>query len=861
MNNEKLCPQCGRSYGNEDRFCTVDGASLVASGTGSLIGTVVADRFLVHEKLGEGGMGEVYLAEHVRIRRKVALKLMRPWMIGDPVALGRFHREAENASQISHPNVAQVYDFGETPDKLVYLAMEFVDGESLSRILEREKSLHLARTAEVTRQIAEALTAAHTMGILHRDLKPDNVMIGRTRYGTDLVKLVDFGIARAMNRTTQQFTSTGLIIGTPDYMSPEQLSGDALDERSDLYALALIAYKALTGTAAYPEGASGEALIARMTSPPRRLADSGSEVEWPDSLQSAFDRALAADPNDRYSDPLEFVAELDAVVTQMPLGEEEQAYLLALSQRTPTPARGGIALDSGHGIRAISPPPTEAPIPVSQTQRRSAVPFVPATVIGEGASATADVAVQTEESVEGGEAESLKVESDHSTRQFFGGRRLQLLLGGVVAAAAVAVLVPVLSKDSDDPASASSLSAAVPADSSASFADVVSGVGVLLASKPEGVIPDSILVPAVSRATVAISSSAGSGSATIVDRSGLALTAASLIPRDSVVDVFPAPNRRARATVMTIDQASGLATLLIPMRHCVRCEPVSTSVAGATVGDSVVMIPPLRRGDGAAVHGKVTELGAERLGTSLTLRRAQSSAPVVSAQSGELLGLALGNRVSTTTMLQDAVVKAKALPARVANDSLFPTWPDTPMPTSRLGAQAIANTRATIASYQLPGEDITVLVMTPQVMKYRSRLAEPNPMAIRAPTRDPIMAWSEWDRYVDERRAVVMLDAAGNSASFPFSAASDRRGDVREVRLFRDDVLVMPIETSRYASVRGDGAGSNVPSSSVAVYSPYDFEPGARYRVEVVHAGGTARYDVKIGTLEAIRKDLDVVLR
>jgi serine/threonine-protein kinase len=262
VNNDKICPQCGRTYGNDDRFCTVDGASLVSSGSGSLIGTVVADRFLVHEKLGEGGMGEVYLAEHVRIKRKVALKLMRPWMIGDPVALGRFHREAENASQISHPNVAQVYDFGETTDKLVYLAMEFVDGESLSKVLEREGHLHIARTAEVVRQIGEALNAAHAMGILHRDLKPDNVMVGRTRYGTDLIKLVDFGIARAMNRTTQQFTSTGLIIGTPDYMSPEQLSGDALDERSDLYALALIAYRALTGTAAYPEGSSGEAMIA-----------------------------------------------------------------------------------------------------------------------------------------------------------------------------------------------------------------------------------------------------------------------------------------------------------------------------------------------------------------------------------------------------------------------------------------------------------------------------------------------------------------------------------------------------------------------------------------------------------------------
>jgi len=319
---------------------------VAAEGADSILGTVIADRYLVQEKLGAGGMGEVYLAEHVRIRRKVAVKLMRKWMTGDPVAVSRFHREAENASQISHPNVAQVYDFGETSDGSIYLAMEYVPGEPLSAILHREGRLNAVRSAEVVRQTAEALVAAHAHGILHRDLKPDNVMVARTRVGTDLVKLVDFGIARVMNSGTQQFTSTGMIVGTPDYMSPEQLAGDALDVRSDLYALALIAFRCLTGQAAFAAGATGDALIARLMNTPRKLAAVRPEVAWPAALQAAFDKALHVNLEARHADALEFAAELDGAIGQLQLSEEEQAYLILLSQRMATPARMGAITDA-----------------------------------------------------------------------------------------------------------------------------------------------------------------------------------------------------------------------------------------------------------------------------------------------------------------------------------------------------------------------------------------------------------------------------------------------------------------------------------------------------------------------------------
>src|SRR5207253_624261 len=156
-------------------------------------------------------------------------------------------REAANASMINHPNVAGIYDFGETADGLIYLAMEFIEGDSLTSIVEKQGALPPKRAADIVKQTADGLQVAHDMGIVHRDLKPDNIMIAKKRDGTDLVKVVDFGIAKAAGNENQKVTKTGLVVGTPEYMSPEQLSGDKLDQRSDVYSLALVAFNVLTG--------------------------------------------------------------------------------------------------------------------------------------------------------------------------------------------------------------------------------------------------------------------------------------------------------------------------------------------------------------------------------------------------------------------------------------------------------------------------------------------------------------------------------------------------------------------------------------------------------------------------------------
>src|SRR5262245_5853109 len=217
----KVCPVCSTEYADDVKFCPRDGQTLrSAKPVADLVGQVVADRYHVIKKLGEGGMGHVYLAEHVKMGRRSAIKVLNPSMGRDPDAIARFNREASSASRISHPNVCGIYDFGETPDGLIFLAMEFIEGEPLSDLLERQAgsggALPLTRATNIFLQTADALEAAHDLGIVHRDLKPDNIMLTKGREGDDTVKVVDFGIAKAIggDESGQRVTKTGLVMGT-----------------------------------------------------------------------------------------------------------------------------------------------------------------------------------------------------------------------------------------------------------------------------------------------------------------------------------------------------------------------------------------------------------------------------------------------------------------------------------------------------------------------------------------------------------------------------------------------------------------------------------------------------------------------
>jgi serine/threonine-protein kinase len=273
------------------------------------IGQHVADRYQILSLIGEGGMGRVYLAEHVRMGRKSALKVINPALATTADAISRFNREAANACKINHPNVAQVYDFGEMADGTLYLAMEYIDGETLDRVVAREGPLPPLRAAQITKQIADALYAAHHLGIVHRDLKPENVIIARHLDGTDWVKVVDFGIAKTIQRDgsgSQTVTTAGVSLGTPEYMSPEQLAGEKLDHRTDVYSLGLLLFNMLTGELPYPKLTSKETLVRRLTSRPNRLADVRPDRAWPAGLQQALDRAIAPEVADRYDSVADF---------------------------------------------------------------------------------------------------------------------------------------------------------------------------------------------------------------------------------------------------------------------------------------------------------------------------------------------------------------------------------------------------------------------------------------------------------------------------------------------------------------------------------------------------------------------------
>src|SRR5690349_2842272 len=338
-----------------------------------LIGQLIADRYQILSMIGEGGMGRVYVAEHVRMGRKSAVKVINPALATTADAISRFNREAANACKINHPNVAQVYDFGEMADGTLYLAMEYIDGETLDSIVAREGSLPPARAAQLTKQVADALFAAHHLGIIHRDLKPENVMIARHLDGSDWVKVVDFGIAKTVQRDgmeggSQTVTTAGVSLGTPEYMSPEQLAGERLDHRTDIYSLGLVLFNMLTGELPYPKLTSKETLVRRLTSPPRTLVDVRPDVAWPQALQDVLNRALTSEVGDRYDNVAEFGrAVVRAVDESEPIVAAPAAAVAASTVPITRPAPNATL---GDGPSIVQPGP-----------RRRALPWIAVTLV------------------------------------------------------------------------------------------------------------------------------------------------------------------------------------------------------------------------------------------------------------------------------------------------------------------------------------------------------------------------------------------------------------------------------------------------------------------------------------------------
>ncbi|MEP6833233.1 MAG: serine/threonine-protein kinase [Gemmatimonas sp.] len=305
----KVCMLCGTTFPDSITFCAKDGSALRAAVQGdSLIGEVFCDRYVVTDLLGEGGMGAVYAASDVRLPQQVAIKVLREQVMSDQTVVARFRQEAEAASRINHDRVARVTDFGFMTDGRAYLIMEYVGGQTLKQMIAERGPVDVAQTSRIVTMVAEGLDAAHRLGIVHRDLKPDNVMILDDAGGGVRLKVLDFGIAKALhgNEDSAGNTKTGFVIGTPQWMSPEQILGESLDARSDVYALGLLAYMMLTGKRAFESSTTEAEMMARLTSSPRALHEIMPSVSWPAGLEALLQRTLSRDVNERPEGALAF---------------------------------------------------------------------------------------------------------------------------------------------------------------------------------------------------------------------------------------------------------------------------------------------------------------------------------------------------------------------------------------------------------------------------------------------------------------------------------------------------------------------------------------------------------------------------
>src|SRR6476659_9645514 len=221
----KACPKCGAEYPDANTLCPADGVALEKTDD-SLLGQVLADKYRIEERLSGGGMGTVYRGTHVLMDKTVAIKVLRPALAADEKIVARFSREAKAASKISHPHAVSVTDFGEAENGVVFLVMEYLDGRTLKEVIVSEGRLSLDRTVNIVRQVAGALDAAHAQGVIHRDLKSENIMLVQ-HDGDEWAKVLDFGIAKICQphgAVESDITHANLVVGTPQYMSPEQCS-------------------------------------------------------------------------------------------------------------------------------------------------------------------------------------------------------------------------------------------------------------------------------------------------------------------------------------------------------------------------------------------------------------------------------------------------------------------------------------------------------------------------------------------------------------------------------------------------------------------------------------------------------------
>jgi len=296
----KKCPQCGVEYADDTTLCPADGVALETTDD-NLIGKTLAGKYRIDERLKDGGMGMVYRGTHILMDKTVAIKVLRPSLAADEKIVARFSREARAASRISHPNALSVTDFGEDENGVVFLVMEYLNGKTLKEVIRENGPMPLARVVDITRQVGDALSVAHSQGVVHRDLKSDNIMLMTTSVG-EHAKVLDFGIAKineAEGVVDPGLTAPNLVIGTPQYMSPEQCSQTSeIDQRSDIYSFGVILYEMLVGHVPFSGESPTIVMMKQLQEPVPSILDERSDV--PPSVARVVARAMAKVPGNRY---------------------------------------------------------------------------------------------------------------------------------------------------------------------------------------------------------------------------------------------------------------------------------------------------------------------------------------------------------------------------------------------------------------------------------------------------------------------------------------------------------------------------------------------------------------------------------
>lgn len=316
--SRKVCLSCGREFTGVVTACPHDGTVLIPLIQDPLVGTKLADRYFIHSVIGHGGMGIVYKARHELMDRDVAIKVLKSDLISDKLSVKRFQHEARAACKLKHPNVITLFDFGVSPSGQPYLVMDYLKGISLADVIKKDGHVGVDRSIRIFVQACRALEHAHREKVIHRDLKPGNIMLVETDEEREFVKVVDFGVAKLIgdgeDAESQRLTQTGEVCGSPVYMSPEQCEGRKLGPHSDIYSMGVVLYEALTGRLPLLGKTMVETMQKHLSESPPPFGVIRPDLYIPERLESVVLKALAKDPSNRHQSMAELEHDLEVAV-------------------------------------------------------------------------------------------------------------------------------------------------------------------------------------------------------------------------------------------------------------------------------------------------------------------------------------------------------------------------------------------------------------------------------------------------------------------------------------------------------------------------------------------------------------------